>query len=152
MTNLEFLSQVMQAVDESSRALLATVSTTGYPAMRWMNPVFLPGKMHWMYCTTSKHFPKVHDLEKHNRVSWMITNNRSGEIYSLRGVMKVLDNPRFSSEIMEELGRRLENFWKLNPEASDVVVLETTLETGEYFNPKTGEKSQYVCTREGGAI
>ncbi len=149
MTNLEYLNNIIQTVEDVGRGLLATISTTGYPSMRWMNPIFLPGRLHWMYCATSKNFPKVNDMGNNPNVSWLVTHNKTGEIFSLRGKISILDNPRFSSEILEELGRRLENFWRLNPEPSDIVILETALETGEYFNPKTGEKHQFICTREG---
>ncbi len=50
--------------------------------------------------------------------------------------------PRFKSELLEEIGRGLETFWRLNDDPSDLVCLETKLISGEYFNPKTAEKVQ----------
>jgi general stress protein 26 len=138
----QFLNEVLQIIEDSGRGLLATISTNGYPAMRWMNPVFLPGRLFWLYCATSKNFPKVADVGNNPKVSWLFTNQKTGELYSIRGKIRVIDNPRFSSEIIEELGRRLENFWRLQPDSSQLIVLETEIESGEYFNPKTGEKIQ----------
>lgn len=152
MNSTQFLNEVMQIIDDTGRGLLATISVSGYPAMRYMNPSFLPGKLFWLYCATSKHFPKVADVGSSAKVSWLFTNNRTGEMYSIRGLMSVVDNPRFSSEIIEELGRRLENFWRLNPDSSDIIVLETDIQTGEYFNPKTGEKVQVDCTQREGRV
>lgn len=148
----QFLNEVMQVIEESGRGLLATQSSSGYPAMRYMNPTFLPGRLYWIYCATSRNFPKVADVRNSAKVSWLFTNNRTGELFSLRGLISVVDDPRFSSEIIEELGRRLEHFWKLNPDSSDIVVLETDIQSGEYFNPKTGEKVQVDCTKREGRI
>lgn len=149
MNESEFLGRVRGIIDESGRALLATVNAEGFPTMRWMNPAYIPTRLRWLYCTTSRQFPKVNHVKAHPKVSWLLTEPRTGELFSLRGLMQVVDHPRFSAELLEELGRRLETFWKLRPDSADIVVLETELLSGEYFDPRSGNKLAFDLSKLG---
>lgn len=140
MTKDEVLKKFRQTLEESPQALLATVTPDGYPAMRYMTPSMVKGREGRLYAVTAASFPKVKDLQVHPQVSWMLTSPKTREVFSFRGRIVLVEDARFKAELLEEIGRGLETFWRLNDDPSDLVVLETVLESGEYFNPKTAEK------------
>jgi pyridoxamine 5'-phosphate oxidase len=142
MTKDELLKKFRQVLEESPQALLATVTDDGYPAMRYMTPAMVKGNDSCLYAVTAASFPKVRDLAASPQVSWMLTSPKTREIFSFRGRITLVEDPRFKSELLEEIGRGLETFWRLNDDPSDLVCLETRLVSGEYFNPKTAEKVQ----------
>ncbi len=144
MTKQELLKRFRQVLEESPQALLATVTDEGYPAMRYMTPAMVQGNDEALYAVTAASFPKVKDLAAHAQVSWMLTSPKTREIFSFRGKIRLVEDPRFKSELLEEIGQGLETFWRLNDDPSDLVCLETRLVSGEYFNPKTAEKVQIV--------
>jgi len=141
MTNEELLKKFRQTLEETPQAILATTTPDGYPAMRYMTPTMVRGRDNAIYAVTAASFPKVKDLAVHPKVSWMLTSPKTREIFTFRGEIRLVDDPRFKAELLEEIGRGLETFWRLNDDPSDLVVLETHLESGEYFNPKTGDKA-----------
>jgi len=142
MTKEELLKKFRLVLEESPQAILATVTEDGYPAMRYMTPAMVRGRDDALYAVTAASFPKVRDLATHPQVSWMLTSPKTREIFSFRGKITLVEDPRFKSELLEEIGRGLETFWRLNSDPSDLVVLETRLVSGEFFNPKTAEKVQ----------
>lgn len=142
MTKEELLKKFRLVLEESPQAILATVTEEGYPAMRYMTPAMVKGRDDALYAVTAASFPKVRDLATHPQVSWMLTSPKTREIFSFRGKITLVEDPRFKSELLEEIGRGLETFWRLNSDPSDLVVLETRLVSGEFFNPKTAEKVQ----------
>lgn len=142
MNKDDLLHKFQQALEDSPMALLATVTADGFPAMRYMTPATIRGRSGYLYAITAAAFPKVNDLTKNPQVSWLLTSPKTREIFSFRGRIALVEDPRFKSELLEELGRGLETFWKLNDDPSDLIVLETQLLSGEYFNPKTAEKYQ----------
>jgi len=144
MTKEELMKKFRLVLDETPQALLATVTAEGFPAMRYMSPAMVTGNDRCLYAITAAHFPKVADLALHPLVSWMLTSPKTREIYSFRGKIALVEDPRFKSELLEEIGQGLEMFWRLNDDPSDLVCLETTLLSAEYFNPKTAEKVQMV--------
>lgn len=144
MTKEELLKKFRQVLEESPQAILATVNAEGFPAMRYMTPSMVRGNDSCLYAITAAAFPKVKDLASNPHVSWMLTSPKTREIWSFRGKITLVEDPRFKSELLEEIGRGLETFWRLNDDPSDLVCLETRLLSGEYFNPKTAEKVQIV--------
>lgn len=144
MTKEELLNKIRAVLDESPQGILATVTAEGYPAMRYMTPAMVKGNDVCLYAVTAATFPKVQDLSTHPLVSWMLTSPKTREIFSFRGKIHLVEDPRFKSELLEEIGRGLETFWRLNDDPSDLVCLETRLVSAEYFNPKTAEKVQFA--------
>ena len=144
MTKEEMMKKFRQVLEESPQALLATVTSEGYPAMRYMTPAMVAGHDNALYAVTAASFPKVSDLSSSPLVSWMLTSPKTREIFSFRGKITLIEDPRFKSELLEEIGHGLETFWRLNDDPSDLVCLETRLVSGEYFNPQTAEKVQIV--------
>jgi len=144
MTKQELLKRFRQVLEESPQAVLATMTDEGYPAMRYMTPAMVQGNDEALYAVTAASFPKVRDLATRSQVSWMLTSPKTREIFSFRGKIRLVEDPRFKSELLEQIGQGLETFWRLNDDPSDFVCLETRLVSGEYFNPKTAEKVQIV--------
>jgi len=143
MTKDEAMKMVRRALDDGAQAILATVGADGFPYMRYMTPAMVRGRDDALYAITASSFPKVKDLAANASVSWMLTSSKTREIFSLRARIHLVDDPRFKSELLEEIGRGLENFWRLNDDPSDLVCLESVLVSGEYFNPKTADKFQF---------
>lgn len=146
MTKEELLKKFRLVLEDSPQALLATVTAEGYPAMRYMTPAMVKGRDDALYAVTAASFPKVKDLATSPLVSWMLTSPKTREIFSFRGKITLVEDPRFKSELLEEIGRGLEMFWRLNDDPSDLVILETRLVSVEYFNPKTADKVQFVLS------
>jgi len=144
MTKEELVKKFRLILEDSPQALLATVTADGFPAMRYMTPAMVKGRDDCLYAVTAASFPKVKDLTLNPQVAWMLTSPKTREIYSFRGKITLVEDPRFKSELLEEIGRGLETFWRLNDDPSDLVCLETRLISGEYFNPKTAEKVQII--------
>lgn len=141
MDRKQFVEKLGLIMEEAQNGLLATVGTDGYPHMRWMTPMLKGGfEDPYLCAVTSNHFPKVADLNKKSQVSWLFTSPKTKEVVSLFGTIQVNENPRYVSEMMEEMGRRLAVFWKVNDDPSSLVTLETGLVSGEYFDPRSGEK------------
>ncbi len=64
MTTDELLHKFQQALEDSPMALLATVTADGFPAMRYMTPATIPGRVGYLYAITAAAFPKVNDLRQ----------------------------------------------------------------------------------------
>src|SRR5271165_6796669 len=101
MTKEELLKKFRQVLEESPQALLATVTDDGYPAMRYMTPAMVKGNDEALYSVTAASFPKVKDLASHSLVSWMLTSPKTKEIFSFRGKITLIEDPRFKSELLE---------------------------------------------------
>jgi pyridoxamine 5'-phosphate oxidase len=140
MTAESLLTKFRQTLEDSPMAILATVTPEGFPAMRYMTPAMIKGRETYLYAITAAAFPKVAELSRYPKVSWLLTSPKTRETFSFRGEVTLVEDPRFKSELLEELGQGLETFWKLNDDPSDLICLETKLSSGEYFNPKTAEK------------
>jgi pyridoxamine 5'-phosphate oxidase len=140
MTAESLLTKFRQTLEDSPMAILATVTPEGFPAMRYMTPAMIKGRETYLYAITAAAFPKVAELSRDPKVSWLLTSPKTRETFSFRGEVTLVADPRFKSELLEELGQGLETFWKLNDDPSDLICLETKLSSGEYFNPKTAEK------------
>lgn len=137
--------KLRQLLEEEPNAILATLGSDGWPVQRWMTPTVLQGQAGSLYAVTASSFPKIHQIESQNKVSWLFTSPRSREVLSVRGRITIIDNPRFKAEILEELGRKLGVFWKLNDDPSNLVVLETAIVSAEHFDPRSGRKTQYTA-------
>lgn len=129
-----------QILVDSKTGILATVDSEGKPRLRWMTPVLLKDRAGVIFAVTSPHFLKTAQITEHPDVTWMIQTRSLNRIVTLQGKINVLDNPSIKAEIIEAVGQRLSMFWKLNSEDMEFVVLETVLETAEYFEPLQGVK------------
>jgi general stress protein 26 len=136
------LLDVTERILEGSRAaVLATVDEKGHPRTRWMVPAIMRGSRGALYAVTSPEFAKVAQIAANHSVSWLIQSKSLDEIVEIVGTAEVIENPSLQSDVMEALGRSLTTFWSTSAEPSDLVVLETTIRTINYFQPNDGTVS-----------
>ena len=139
---LNTLLDVMERVlDGSHAAVLSTVDAQGRPHSRWMMPAVLRGQPGSLYAVTSPHFAKIEHIAAQPRVSWLIQSKSLDEIVEVTGKAQVIDNPALKVDVLEALGGNLSTFWHVNSDETDLVVLETAVETVTYFQPNKGERS-----------
>lgn len=140
MNQHEILYKVEQILEDSKTGVLATIDQDGNPRMRWMTPAILKGRPDVLFAITSPDFEKVAQLDAHVNVEWMIQTRALDQVVNLRGRINVLDNPAIRSEVMEHLAKKLTVFWKVNPQNTDFIVLETIIEEATFFRPMKGYK------------
>lgn len=133
---------VMERILERSRtAILATVDADGRPHLRWMTPAIVRGRDGFLYAVTSPEFRKAAEASGNPAVEWLIQTRSLDEILTVRGQMLVIDNAACKAEVLEAIGGNLGTFWKMNPDESKLVVLETTIEEMIYLKPATGARA-----------
>lgn len=140
MTQHELMYKMEQILEDVHTGILATIDEQGNPQMRWMTPSLINGRANVLFAITSPHFRKVVQLNANASVQWMIQTRAIDEVVNLRGKINVLDNPSIRAEVMEQLGKQLTIFWRVNTEHTDFIVLETIIEEATYFRPMKGVK------------
>jgi general stress protein 26 len=136
------LLNVMERVlDSSHAAVFTTVDGDGRPHSRWMVPAVIRGQAGSLYAVTSPHFAKIEQIATHDRVSWLIQSKALDEILEVTGKAIIIDNPALKSDVLEALGPNLSTFWHINPDESDLTVIETAIESITYLQPKKGERA-----------
>ncbi len=138
----------MERVLEVSRiAILATVDADGRPHVRWMTPTVVRGRDGFLYAVTSPDFHKAAEAEENPAVEWLIQTKSLDEILTVRGQISVVDDAAAKAEVLEAIGGNLGVFWKMNPDESKLVVLETEIDEIVQLKPMTGHRT---LTRIGG--
>ena len=140
MTQKEIMERVASILESVTSAVLSTVDEDGKPRTRWMVPSTLPGYEGSIYCITSPHFNKIHDLERHPDAEWMVQTVSLNQVINLSGKINLIDNPSLKARIMETIGQRLHAYWKLSTEETDFVILETVVAKATYYLPMKGTK------------
>ena len=136
------LDSVERLLGGSKIAVLATVDEDGRPRMRWMTPGLIRGRDGYLYAVTSPEFAKAAQISGSPKVEWMIQSKSLDEIINVKGYIHVIDNPSVKAEVLEAIGGHLGTFWKLNPDESKMVVLETVVETITHFKPVSGQRTE----------
>lgn len=139
MDSRSILDTLERVLESSKIAVLATVDADGRPHMRWMTPAIVRGREGFLYAVTSPDFHKAQQVDGNPRVEWMLQSKSLDEIVTASGTMGVIDNPSVKAEVLEAIGGHLSTFWKMNPDESRMVVLETDLASVKYVKPMTGE-------------
>lgn len=138
--DINAMFDVMERLIEKSKvAVLANVDQTSKPRMRWMTPAVIRGRQGFLYALTAPDFAKSSQLESQPEVEWMIQGPGLQEILRIRGKVMLMDSPSLKSDVLEALGGRLGTFWKKNPDPSNMLVLETVIESFEYYKPMSNE-------------
>ncbi len=140
MDGREVMKKVRTIIEAHGTGLLATVDSNGDPHMRWFTPTLLPDSPGALYALTPRAVAKVLQERGHRRVEWMFQTPTLDEVITIRGTINVVEVPSLRAAVQEVLGPRLRTLWKLAPDASDLVVLETIAEAATYFLPRTGRK------------
>ncbi len=136
----EFLTKLSRLLDEVKIGVLSSLDAEGKPHLRWMTPGLLPNLSGCLYAITSPDFAWVKALATYPSVEWMIQNKSVTEVIRIMGKAQIIDNPSLKAEILEQIGRYINIFWKVNAAESNFVVLETVLERAYYFVPMRGER------------
>ncbi len=132
---------VMERVLENAKiAVLATVDPDGAPRLRWMTPALVRGRDGFLYAVTSPDFEKTTDLRVNPKADWMIQTKGLDKIVNVRGSIALLDNPAVHAEVLEAVGRNLTTFWRVNPDETKLIVLETAIEEISCLYPLNGER------------
>lgn len=121
--------------------LLATVDERGAPHVRWLVPTILHDRPGALYALSLSKSGAVAQARSNPSVEWLIQTPTLDEIITLRGRMNVVDTPSLRMEVLDTIGPRLWNFWKLADGREDMVVLETVIETAVHYLPMEGRTS-----------
>jgi general stress protein 26 len=124
--------------------IFTTVDERGYPRSRWMTPILLRGREGCLYAVTSPSFRKALDIAGNPQVEWAFQTRALDEILTLNGKVELIDNPSLKSEVQEALGTNLTVFWRVNPNESSLVVIETRVEEFNLFLPMKNERHRVV--------
>jgi len=135
------LDAMERVLEKSGIAVLATVDGEGRPHMRWMTPAVVRGRDGYLYAVTSPDFPKVLDATGNPAVEWLLQTKSLNEVMTIRGQVAVVDNAAAKAEVLEAIGGNLGVFWKLNPDESKLVVLETSISEIVHFVPTKGQRN-----------
>lgn len=151
MDQKSMLNTLDRLLEEAKVAILANMAGDGFPGIRWMSPSLVRGREGYLYAITSPEFAKIQALENKPKVMWMVQTKSLDEIISIKGTMEVISNPSLQAIVQEAIGGKLGSFWKLNKDMSKVVILETRIESMEYFKPTQALKESVNFTVEAGA-
>ena len=139
---LQTLLDTMERVLDGSRTgVLSTTDAEGHPHGRWMVAAVLRGQPGAVYAVTSPRFAKIEHIAAQPRVSWLFQTKDLSEILEVSGKAQVIDNPSLKVDVLEALGGNLSTFWHVNPDETELVVLETAVEAITYTQPGRGERS-----------
>ena len=139
MKKHEMINLIEKLIDEAGAGILATVCSDGKPHIRWMTPTTIKGRPGAIFAITASDTAKREHLDKEPAVEWMFQSKTLNNVVKVKGTANVLDNPALKSEVMQNLGKKLHVFWKINND-TDFVVLETIIEEATYMKPMTGIK------------
>ena len=131
----EILSALQSLLAESKVGVLTNVDEGGYPHSRWMTPVLLPRLPGRIFAVTGAGFKKVRHIKENPKVEWTFQSRTLDRIITLKGRAFVVDEPELKVEVLEAIGPNLQVFWRVNPRAGDLVVVETSVEKAELFLP-----------------
>jgi pyridoxamine 5'-phosphate oxidase len=137
----ELLETTERILDTARVGLLTTVDNDGQPWVRWMTPKFLRGEPGRLYAITAEGFRKVDHIRNNRNVGWMIQNNTMDEVIHITGKAMIVDNPTLKADVLEGIGGYLGNFWRLNTDALELVVIETLIQEIDYYDPMKGNRA-----------
>ena len=142
MDRKSFIGALESIIDEAKTAVFATVDADGHPHMRWMTPTILRDRPGAIYAVTSPDFRKIAHLDANATAQWMFQTKLLDKIATVNVLTNVIDNSAMKAEILEDIGRRLTVFWRINTDATKLVVLETVIQDAFYFEPMTTVREQ----------
>ena len=137
MDTKSFTATLASLIQDAKTAAFATVDSDGQPNMRWMTPTLLDDRPGAIYAVTSPDFRKIKHLESNPKAQWMFQSKLLDKIVTVGGIVNIVDNSSMKAEVLEAIGRRLTIFWRINPDAAKLVVVETIMHHGFYFEPMT---------------
>ncbi|MFP4329570.1 MAG: pyridoxamine 5'-phosphate oxidase family protein [Spirochaetaceae bacterium] len=131
-----------QVLESSHTGVLTTIDSAGRPRSRWMTPTVVRGRPGFLYTLTSPEFEKVEELNQNSSVTWLLQTKSLDKVLEVAGKAQVIDNPALKSEVLEAIGGHLTTFWRVNPDATQLVVVETVIEEMTIFEPMKATKER----------
>ncbi|MFW6214657.1 MAG: pyridoxamine 5'-phosphate oxidase family protein [Alkalispirochaetaceae bacterium] len=131
-----------QVLESSHTGVLTTIDSAGRPRSRWMSPTVVRGRTGFLYTLTSPEFEKVEELNHNSSVTWLLQTKSLDKVLEVVGKAQVIDNPALKSEVLEAIGGHLTTFWRVNPDATQLVVVETVIEEMTIFEPMKATKER----------
>jgi len=144
MDYAELYARLGRLLESSRVGVLTTVSADGYPYSRWMTPVELPGRSGFLYAVTAPDSLKAAHIRDRPKIEWFFQSKTLDEVTSVRGEAFIVDEPQAKAEVLEAIGPRLQIFWRVNPNAGNLVVLETPVDELSCFFPMRNERHRAV--------
>ncbi len=135
MNQQELMNKLTVILEDSKAGILSTTDKEGKPHLRWMTPTLMRSRKGVVFSVTSLNSKKVQQISHNPNVSWIIQTRSLDQIITLHGKINILDNPSIKAEVLESVGDKLTMFWKINEDLNDFVVLETVIESAEYYRP-----------------
>ncbi len=134
------LDVLERILEKSHVAVMSTVDSDGRPRSRWMTPAVVRGRRGFLYTVSAPHFDKIEQINKNSAVSWLLQTRSLDEVLEVVGKAQVIDNPALKSEVLEAIGGHLTTFWRVNPDETELIVVETVIEEMTYLEPMKGDK------------
>ncbi len=134
------LDVLERILEKSHVAVLSTVDGDGRPRSRWMTPAVVRGRRGFLYTVSAPHFEKIEQIQKNSSVSWLLQTRALDEVLEVVGKARIIDNPALKSEVLEAIGGHLTTFWRVNPDETELIVIETVIDELTYLEPMKGEK------------
>jgi len=100
-----------------------------------MTAAALPGEKDSVYCVSMAGSRKSADIAFSDRVEWSFQSVDLSTVVTLKGKAAVIEAPDLKARVLEALGRDLETFWRVNPDPSRLVVIETLIESAALYSP-----------------
>ncbi len=138
----EPIEELRALLDTAKVGFLTTIGTDGYPRGRWMTPTMLPGEPGFLYCVSMAGSRKAVEIQADQKISWSFQTATLSKVVTARGSAVVLDNPQLKAQVLEALGSNLSNFWRINPDAKHLIVIETAIERVSLYRPAEGSVTQ----------
>ena len=140
MESKAMLDAVERILEKSHVAVMSTVDSEGRPRSRWMTPAVVRGRRGFLYTVSAPHFDKIEQIKKNSAVSWLLQTRPLDEVLEVVGKAQGIDNPALKSEVLEAIGGHLTTFWRVNPDETELIVVETVIEEMTYLEPMKGKK------------
>lgn len=139
----EVMARCAAVIQQHPAGLLTTIDAEGMPRSRYMTAGLVSNKVDQLYCLTVQDGRKVQQLRENPSVCWVFADEALGEIVTLYGQARVLDETTGVGQYLwDRLIRHAEaySFDMLGrQEGSGYQFIEMQVRALEYLNPAGGQ-------------
>lgn len=143
MTKNKVMEIILNCIESSRTAVLATVDHDGKPDLRWVTPGCIRERFDTIYMVSESHFSKVKQLSDNPLASMMFQTISLDKVVTIYGRVNIITTPSILAETLECIGKHLHAFWNLKHGKRDLVVLEFVIENARFYHPLNGT-TEYV--------
>jgi pyridoxamine 5'-phosphate oxidase len=140
MNTREVMGLIETILCDTHTAVLATIDKEGNPKMRWVTPGCLNERPDALYMISASNFAKIIQIQHNNLSEIMIQTKALDKVINIRGCISILKNPGLRSKVLENIGKYLSAFWKVNRPEDEMVVLEFVIDEATVYYPMKGTK------------